>query len=288
MKKRIMQATVGLLVGGAVLSALAGGPEVAPAPLVTPGLYFGLGGALDTYYIKRYYSVQFNNVATGTTTPGSSAQDYLNAIDRQFAPMVQLGYWAPLGNVWLWGLQANYKYLGYGTNNEATLPVIGSALNTANGSGFNFTLANAGAYTTFTNELLLLAYMGIQFDPGFFYCGIGAAMWSLHDFVGPQVQSNITGAFPVNYTYNYAKATNTLWGGAIQAGFNYYLSPTWFLDASYTFAMSGTYTKSQSISYAVFNNDGFSGYGSSYVTLSRKIQLETQELMLSVNKVFEL
>lgn len=266
-----MQATVGLLVGGAIMSAVAGGPDVAPAPMVTPGLYVGLGGAWNSHFVSGQYEI--NQVSVPATTAGvDTAFDQANDNDSKFAPLAQIGYWAPIDDEWLWGLQATYKYLNYTTSNDQ------AALLNAGGTA----VTNLVERTSFNNELLLLAYAGMQYDRGYFYLGLGAVMWTVRSNVGPLV-TNAPGNG--NNYVNYFLETDTLWGGAFQVGYNYYMKPTWFLGLNYTYAQSGTFKKSALRTNAEWN--AAAAATTPVSTITRSIRIETQEFMFSINKVFQ-
>ncbi len=277
MKKLIMQATVGLLVGGAIMSAVAGGPDVAPAPMVTPGLYVGLGGAYGSHFVSRQYGITDTPIAAPFVL--DSSLDQLDNTNSKFAPLAQIGYWAPIDDEWLWGVQVTYKYLNYTVNSDS---YTGSLLQNATGLA---SLNSAKLVkTSFQNELLLLAYGGMQFDKGYFYLGVGAAMWTVRDHFGVAVALNNVVTNGNNFT-NFFTQTGTLWGGAFQVGYNYYMKSDWFLGLNYTYALSGTFSKSETANANAFNNAAV--INSNNVTVTRTVSIETQEFMFSVNKVFQ-
>lgn len=273
MKKLLTQATVGLLVGGAILSAVAGGPDT-PAPMVTPGLYVGVGGGYNSFYVRRSTDANQRTVGTALVTQTS---DTSNNTNSKFAPMAQLGYWAPIDDEWLWGLQATYKYLNYTIDDLYTGQIL-AASNT--GVGLH-------ERTSVNNELLLLAYGGVHFDKGYAYLGLGAAMFTVRDWVGPVAGgATATNLFGINTFVNLFRATRTQWGGALQVGYNYYFKPTWFMGVNYTFAMTGTY--SQTVSQAGSTFTGANATATNINNVVHSVQLEVQEFMFSINKVFEL
>lgn len=404
MKNRFTQAALSLLVGGAILSAVAGGPE-AP-PMVTPGLYIGLGGAYDSYYTKSTYGAtgDITNNLTNQSLTGvrvlsgnyAGAGNFSsNVTQDQFAPMVQIGYWAPIDSTWLWGLQASYKYTNYAYNTRlnaadqnfatqafnanstsnltAPIQVAGGAASTLIPPSYfwlNQTsispISNFNAVTHFNNELLLLAFFGVQFDKGYAYLGLGAVLftykdnyqlstlWNLNDsnadisalntyaVTGTNVVTTVNTSnvlqqtvLPNNFqsviktpiflaTSGPQSKSTTIWGGAFQVGYNYYFLPTWFLNVNYTYTLTGTYkftvqaanptvtwfnnpipTASQwataTASYSltngnyyltsILNTPSFNAgnvFSFNNLSVSRKIQLQAQEFMFSINKVFEL
>lgn len=290
MKKIIMQATVGLLVSGVITSAMAGGPEVAPAPLVTPGLYFGAGAAFNDFATKRSYTLSETNSSFSPATRQNSL-DVINLKNYKFAPEVQAGFWMPISTSWLLGLQASYKYLNFTTSTENPAQLLAASQLSNTLAGGLTSGINTYVLSSFNNELLLLAYLGRQLHQGFAYAGAGAAMWSVHDFIGPVTPSGFAGGGifgAQDWLIAYHKQTGTIWGGAFQVGYNYYLLPTWFLGFSYTFAMSGTLNLADpSTTEAAFT--GFPVYATNAgyaVSDTRKIQITTHELTATLSKVF--
>ncbi|OGO93995.1 MAG: hypothetical protein A3F10_00845 [Coxiella sp. RIFCSPHIGHO2_12_FULL_42_15] len=292
MKKLIAQAAVSLLVSGAVATAFAGGPDV-PAPMVTPGLYLGLGGSWNTVdeSTGTIISASANNATAAATgnlggTTGRTAWDQYDASQNRLAPMAQLGYWAPIDNEWLWGIVAQWKYLGYKTQNENTSR--GQFLDnaTANPVIFATAPANVSSQTRVNNEVLLLVYFGAQYDKGYFYLGLGPALFTAYNAV---YANGITTGLPPAGPNTFSPSVSTyetMWGGAAQLGYNYYFKPTWFLGFNYTYALSGTYNFGSSADQAAFE----SGTAANLATLnfSRNVQITIQEVMFSINKVFEM
>jgi len=300
MKKIVSKAALGLLVGGAVLSAFAGGPDVPPAPMVTPGFYIGAGGSWNTIDAENTFSVNETwKVAVpaagynvGDVVTGSSKVHYLHR--NRLAPMFQAGYWAPIDSDWLWGLQANYKYLDHvdvvgldQLGNVAT--VLAGTLSVVAG---NSTYRNMTAKFKLTHELLLLAYLGMQFNKGYVYLGAGpAAFWvtdslSMHGIIG---SGNANGA-ATGVISNTGEHKETLWGGAAQIGWNYYFKPTWFLGLSYTYAVSAKKSFTLFDGKAGDYNQNFDQIEDIKNKVNIKINADkcvtVQEVMFSLNKVF--
>lgn len=317
MKKLISQAALGLLISGAVISAFAGGPDV---PMIMPGLYAGLGGSWNTVdedFNSTLSSVEFLNVggASPFAITTSTAFDNYNVSLNRLAPMAQLGYWAPIDNEWLWGVVAQWKYLGYETptdrtsNGSGESSGNGQALGNANSIlpvGFGGILG-AGAQldqfssqTHVSNEVLLLVYFGAQYEKGYFYLGLGPALFTAHNTIyasGQTVFTTIDGSTANTVANSLSVSTSTskvLWGGAAQLGYNYYFKPTWFLGFNYTYALSGTYNfNSGAMPFSSFGPSagvipiGFSEANSN-ISFSRSVSVTLQEVMFSINKVFEL
>lgn len=301
MRKIITQATLGLLLGGAALSAVAGGPDV-PASDITPGFYFGLGGGYN--HTKLYTN------STVTLTPATlgnlqyqATEGYVES-DNKMAPELQLGYWAPIDSEWLWGVQFTYKYLDMQTNqNNRTAGTILDAASTA-----PVLPATAGAQSMVfvssrnrvSNEFLFLGYFGTQFAKGYAYLGAGAALFTVSNTIFSTLNTGGVGAGlapAANQAVHMSRfrAQNTVWGAAFQLGYNYYFKPTWFTSFNYTYAFTGSNSFSNNSSicqvYGACGATGGPGAGSpsnNTVTLRRNVAVVVQELMFSVNKVFSL
>jgi hypothetical protein len=283
MKKIVSKAALGLLVGGAVLSAFAGGPDVPPAPMVTPGFYIGAGGSWNTIDAENNYHQIYTFTSDGTgyvkgdTIRGSDKVHYLHR--NRLAPMFQAGYWAPIDSEWLWGLQANYKYLNHVDTSDL---VINNNRVAARGTGYGkFKLEH---------ELLLLAYFGMQFSKGYAYLGAGpAAFWVTDGFVLAGLSTAGNGTSPTVVSSRTFEKKKTLWGGAAQIGWNYYFKPTWFLSFSYTYALSSkkTFTLYDGKSGS-FNQefDATHERKADDVSLTSDKCVTVQEVMFSLNKVF--
>lgn len=296
MKKIVKQTMVGLLVSGSLLSAMAGGPEVAPAPLMMPGLYFGLGGGLFIHYTQRSYALNEYNSTLSPVNPRNSI-DSINFNEGKFSPSVQMGYWGSIGDDWLLGVQARYNYLNYQSAYQSPAVLVNATQVADNTSGA-VGLHEVAVQTAFTHQLLLLAYAGKQFTSSYIYWGIGGAMWTIADYLGVEGPTSSSGvvipAFstPSNNMFTKNRARNTVWGGAAQVGYNFYLSPTWFIGLDYTYATSGVYSNSRNIKTVVFDGVGnetlFNGSDASTAKtgVSRRIRITTQDFMFSLNKVF--
>lgn len=279
MKNIVSKAALGLLVGGAVLSAFAGGPDVPPAPMVTPGLYIGLGGSWNT--------VDVQNVVDGVETniPGSPgvALSYHDHVDQQLnrlAPMGQIGYWSPIDSEWLWGLQANYKFIN-ARFEDYSLPNAGAVWSAD---------PTNGAYlkTRLTHELFLMAYFGMQFNKGYFYLGGGPVMFRIaHKLGDPSTSVSNAAGTRFHLSETVFTNTDTVWGGGAQIGYNYYFKPDWFLGFSYTYVVTGD----NDILGFTTKNTNLSGLaaglgGSADDTVRTNNSTTVQEVMFSINKVF--
>ena len=263
MKKLLSQATVSLLVSGAVMTAFAGGPDM--PSMVTPGVYMGLGGSWNTVDMSVNTSV-----LTGAELDTQSSVGNLKDSQSRLAPMAQLGYWGMIDDMWLWGIVGEYKYLNYNLNTINGIPEV--AFPTASAGDSYGRLA-----VNLQHEFMLLLYFGATYDKGYLYLGFGPVLYTLRDSV--RQYNDTLGAG----TFASLGSSDTIWGGAAQLGYNYYFNPTWFLGFNYTYTVSGNYQLSNN------NAEWYTttGTSSENVQINRDYGFTVQEVMFSINKVFE-
>lgn len=272
MNKLIAQTVLGLVIAELVISSPASGM----ISMMKSGIYAGVGGSGSTI------DESFNSKLS---IPTASAYDSYSASRTRLTPLVQVGYWMPLSRGWLWGAVSQWKYLGYNTPNVNTSR--GQYLPNASFSSQNFfgSMVNRdfSSLTRVNNEFLLLLYGGMQVNRGFAYLGLGpSAFTGCNRIYNSSVHiPNGTGNTLISTSVTSCK---TLWGGAIQAGYNYYFDPTWFLNFNYTYVQSGWFTFKNSINTALYN--GANTPSGPTLTLNRQVRLSTQEIMVSINKVF--
>jgi len=91
--------------------------------------------------------------------------------------------------------------------------------------------------------MLLMPFIGRSFGNSYVYFGAGPALFGTHSKIINAIgfadihgfELDVTGA-AVSFS-----SSDWVWGGGGQIGLGYYLSPSWFLDLNYTFAMSASY-----------------------------------------------
>ncbi len=269
MKKLITLAAIGLY--GIATSVFA----AEPTPIISHGFYAGIGGGWNTID-ETYASTLF-------TSTHKSAHDNYNVSSNRLAPLIQLGYWRPFNETWLWGVTAQWEYLGYQTANVNSSR--GQYIQNASFSSINFfgpdVLRDFTSQTNINNEVLLLFYLGMQMQQSYVYLGLGPALFTASNNI--YVSSVHTPHGGSNLVSTSVGANNTLWGGAAQVGFNLYLNPIWFLNFSYTYLKSTTGSFNNSANATKLNGGSA---GPTTLNLNRAIRWSTQEVTLSINKVF--
>ena len=259
MKKIILG---GLLMGLAVTNAFSGdmmsaGSAIAANKSIVPQSAFfgGLGGGWssgsfgnqDVYGKGTSYSPPYG---THTAQIGSAAGSTGLELDSQSAlsPVIQAGYFQHFSeSQWMRGGKISYSYLGIGSaNSQQQIPQAG---------GFT----EDGAYTPFTGNYLVQSYrqtinqqisliplIGRSFERSYVYLGVGPTTVQTKTLI-----ENITGfesaaVIPTTPTgiglgEKYS-TTQWLFGGVAMLGATYFIDPTWFVDISYTYSMTGTKT----------------------------------------------
>ena len=265
-----------VLLSALTLTASAGGPEI---PMMLPGIYVGLAGSWTTLD-ESFHSVFY----TSTT---DSAWDHYDTSRNRLAPMAQIGYWRPISSSGLWGISAQWKYLGYKTPNVDSN--LGQHLTDATFSSINIfgpnVMRDFSSQTRVNHEVMLLAYWGMLFNRSYAYLGLGPAIFTTFNSIFvTAVHVSAPGSRSDNLIPTSVTQSKTIWAGAAQIGYNYYLQPTSFLSFSYTYLQSGTNHFSNLVNTALLNGGGIPGPNT--VNISRTMSLTVQEIMFSVNKVF--
>lgn len=244
---------------------------------IMTGPYLGIGGSWNT--VDETFDSSLFTSAT------QSGEDHYNANSSRLAPLIQAGYVAPLNACWLWGASLQWKYLGYKTSNENTSR--GQYLPNSTFSSFNIFGQNVtrdfSSQTRLNNEFLLLVNLGMQTSNGYAYIGAGPALLTAANSI--YLSSIHTPAGTGDHLTSGSVSDNqNVWGGAVQAGYNYYLDSTIFLNINYTYLNAGKKHFNNIINAAIYN--GFNAPGTAELNLNRSISFHVQELMFSINKVF--
>lgn len=303
MKKIILG---GILMGLAVTNAFAGdmmsaGSAIAADKSIVPQSAFfgGLGGGWssgsfgnqDVYGKGTSYSPPYGSHTAQVGSAAGSTGLELNS-QSALAPVIQAGYFRHFsGNQWMGGGKLSYSYLGIGSaNSQQQIPQAG---------GFT----EDGAYTPFTGNYLVQSYrqtinqqisliplIGRSFERSYVYLGIGPTTVQTKTLI-----ENITGfesaaVIPTTPTgiglgEKYS-TTQWLFGGVAMLGATYFIDPTWFIDISYTYSITGTKTSSWGGPWT--DTDIARSYvtrtGTNTGTSSGSVNI--QALMITINKVF--
>ena len=139
------------------------------------GLRSGFYGGLGASYISLDEKFT-SNLRTNTL---NSATDQYQSTHNHLAPTFQLGYWAPLNPIWLWGLAVQWSYLGYNTSNVNTSRgqfIPNATFSSINIFGPNI-MRDFSSQTSVRSEGVALLYVGEQLQQGYLYVGLGPTLF---------------------------------------------------------------------------------------------------------------
>ncbi len=208
---------------------------------IKPGVYIGLGSSVNSLSSVANITVdeQQSTVTIDNTDPAPSrtaatSQSYQYTDNEQkinLSPKVNLGYWRPLNQLWLWGVETNYSFLNLKTDSfmYQVNPDNVTQVDTLN----------------MKHEFNLVAYLGHQYKTGFFFAGLGPALFIANlDSSIPNANYNLVAILPEHMEENkvkkdqYGSHTNNsrkIKGGVGKLGVIYYLTPSWFVNLNYTY-----------------------------------------------------
>ncbi len=224
-------------------------------------------------------------LAAGSTSVKMNSQSALT-------PVIQVGYVQNFSDSpWMRGGKISYSYLGLGSvNSQQQIPQAG---------GFT----EDGAYTPFTGNYLVQSYwqtinqqisliplIGRSFERSYVYFGVGPTSVQTNTFI-----ENITGfesaalltttPTGIGLGDKYS-TTQWLFGGAAMVGSTYFIDPSWFIDMSYTYSITGTKTSRWGGTWT--DNDIARSYvtrtGMNSGTSTGSVNI--QALVITINKAF--
>lgn len=241
------------------------------------GLHVGVGYSWNT--IDETFDSDLH------TNENKSGKDRYEASRNRFAPVVQLGHRFCLCDDWIVGILAQWKYLNYKTPNENSSR--GQILPNATFSSINIfgddTHRDFTSKTRLNNEVMLLGYLGKEICEGYAYFGLGPAVLTASNSVYNTAVHTPNGVGD-HLISTSVKSHKTMWGGAVQAGYEYCLNSCSFLNISYTYLQTGKYHFNNTVNAAIFN--GAEIPGPTTLFLKRAIKFTAQQFILSMNIVF--
>lgn len=281
-----------------VTTCFAGDMGTTKSDLMHDGLFMGLGGNYNSINItQNSWGKGISNILTSTgvnsngIAQGTGAPFYNTA--NTFAPQFQAGYFKHFaGTQNLYGLKFSYQYLGStATNSNLYIPQLGVMTSSTGVTSSLFGYVNAESVQVKTNhELNLLAFIGRSFGNVYVYLGAGPSLFNLQSQNYYSIgYAEVAGA-PVDVTglVSYSSPSTWAWGGAAQLGMTYFFSPTWFIDASYIYAVTGNNTTAHQQTFSNSSIIGSTSYTTSGTLFTRDtLSVSNQSFMLSINKVFD-
>jgi hypothetical protein len=243
-------AFAGLIVTGGVISGHAQSSHTIPKA----GLFIGLGGSYNTvgFGTQDIYAIGTSSVYQGGTlsSTGSAegpAQVYLNS-ESGLGFSMQGGYFQKFpGGDWLWGAKFAYSYLGAtSTVRNALLPQAGSF--TAVGSTTPVPFTGNAVVRSYQNQIVqqlaFVPLVGRSFEKSFLYIGAGPTLSQVRtDLNGVIGFADINGVrTDVSGTPIDLSSSGWVYGGTAMVGATYFFDQSWFLDVSYSVAMTANQT----------------------------------------------
>lgn len=208
------------------------------------GFFVGVGGNYNSLRIQQnswglgISSLYIDGVYNSTGIAQGNAAPFKNW-SQNLAPEVQAGYLRNYNETVYYGIKFTYQYLGaVATNRDLYLPQIG-VLTSSTGTQspmFGYAIADS-VEATLNHDMNLFLLVGKEYGNKSIYLGAGPSLISLQSQNYNSIGYAIVNGETLNVTglVNYGSPTMWAWGGGAQIGMNYYITPSWFIDASYTF-----------------------------------------------------
>ncbi len=285
-----------LPIAAAVAVSMACAGAVAEEPRGMPRSAFFVGAGVNysfaTFANQSVYNKGISDVFQGGALIASGMADgppvQPSMPDQSnFSPTVQIGYFGQIGNgPWIWGAKLSYAYLGTSSSvRNLVIPQFGTS--TAQGvstfDGFSVT----GSYTVDVyNQTTFMPIVGRSFDRGFLYVGAGPSMSqvkaTLSDVVGyATINGTLTDISGAPQTVSDSAWT---FGAAATAGVTYFLTPSWFLDLTYSFVAPNARTFYVASPFSNPGTGGPSFQGTLIGTYSANVV--THAIGIKINRAF--
>lgn len=273
--------------------SLSSAEQVTTSFVPNSGAYIGVGfGANSTEFndqrlqatgISTATNMSNGNVSTGTAggPPVGIGMGSSNAI----APAIQAGYFQKFqDSTYLWGAKFSYSYMGgsSSTTNRILIPQYGTY---PSGASFTGNAVAASYQKTIKNQISLIPYFGQSFDRSTIYFGVGPTISQVNTKINNLIGfADLNGVrTDVSGTPQSFSATQWVYGGAAMLGGTYFLDKTWFLDFSYSYAMTQNKTSNY---FSTFDNPGTTTSYKGSLIGSSTGTATVQTIGLTVNKLF--
>ncbi|MES2586421.1 MAG: hypothetical protein V4536_05815 [Pseudomonadota bacterium] len=273
--------------------SLSSAEQVTTSFVPNSGAYIGLGfGANSTQFnnqqlqatgISTATNMSNGNVSTGTAggPPVSIGMSSNNSI----SPSIQAGYFQKFqDSTYLWGAKFSYSYMGgsSSTTNRILIPQYGTY---PSGASFTGNAVAASYQKTIKNQISLIPYFGQSFDRSTIYFGVGPTISQVNTKINNLIGfADLNGVrTDVSGTPQSFSATQWVYGGAAMLGGTYFLDKAWFLDFSYSYAMTQNKTSNY---YSTFDNPGTTTSYKGSLIGSSTGTATVQTIGLTVNKLF--
>lgn len=269
-----------------------GSASLQSSNIPTKGIFIGLGGSYNSVLGDRKINLSgVSSVVEGTEliATGSVRGENVRFRNTQstFAPEAQVGYFNYFANCeQLWGVKFIYRYLGISSvNQNVNVPQVGTFISSSTESNsFTGNIAISSSELNVKHQLVLMPFIGQSFNNGFAYFGVGPSLYRTQiNNYGISGSATLEG-FPIGFAgVPNSSRSAWIWGGAAELGMVYYINPTWMLDFSYSYAITGNY-KSNTIEPFSTGLDTITTFGGTVLTNTSQ-RITTQTFKITLNKV---
>lgn len=288
--------------GLAAIAATAQAQGVTKAPASTPAsvalvpdsaFFIGAGGSLNatrftdqSLYAQGVSTIYQNGVEAGAGSAGGAMSPGFDT-SYDLSGAAQLGYFSRIpGTDWVWGAKFTYNYVGGDAQIEPVVVPQAGSFTGNSPSTFTGNVVARSYTTSLDNQFALVPFIGRSFEKGFLYLGAGPTLsrvnYTFNEVVGLAdingVHYDITGR---SASYS---ASDWAWGGAVVVGATYFVTPDWFLDISYTYALTESVSLAYAGPFSTTARGGFEDTGILSGTFSGATS--TQAITLSINRAF--
>lgn len=247
----------GMLILLMVASSLATAGTMGENTTTFAGPWGGVGGSY-TYSTLNGQT----NIIQVSSAPSSAVYLLSSNILNHMAPVVDAGYYFPIGSEWVVGPKFLYKYIGQEQFDQ-----------TWSGTFQDGSYQSAGLRTKSIQNFNLLLSGGYQFNQWLLYAGAGPGWGNVRvDLNGSLLPASSVVFTPVNVSQS-----KTIIGGAGQVGFEYMLSKRFMVDISYNFLA----TPRTAVPALKFNSTG-----GRYSSFSQSLSVLEQGINITLNKYF--
>lgn len=247
----------------------------ATSPLL--GFYAGVG--------VGWNSIDENFKSSLHTSEDKSGRDRYDTHLNRLVPMATVGHDFFFCDGWVLDISAQWKYLNYKTPNMNSSR--GQILPNASFSSKNIfgddVVRDFTSKTCLNNEVILLGSLGKEICNGALFLGVGPFFidGSNSIFVTAVHTPNGVGDHLISTS---VKKRKIVWGGAIQAGYQFFLGQNFCIDIGYSYLQTGKCDFKNSVNAATLN--GSDTPGTVTLFLKRKMKFTVQELTISMNLMF--
>lgn len=264
------------------------------------GLFFGVGGGYNSIKFDQYLKTGASSDIFSDTTlvafgASGGSQNPYHSTQSTFVPDGQMGYFKKFTNSdQLFGVKFLYNYLGMvSTENDISSSSPGTFTKTAiapNDASYQGNVVVKSSQTSINHELALLAFIGHSFSKSHVYLGGGPALFGTHSNLYDAIGYVDLNGLHLNVAGNPTSFSSSKWllGGAAQMGITYYLNPTWFLDFSYTYAITNLYANNYSGSFQSTTPSEYPLQNIGTLGINSSQRVSSQGVTVAISKVFSL